>query len=95
MAKSPTQADPFDVWGAPPQIILDQLGKQDHDRLRRYIAKVATKTYRIAYDCGSRESEIERLRAFIAKVAQVTDSIGREAAEVLRSADAPSAPQEK
>lgn len=48
------KADPFDVWGKPPQIVLDQLGRNDHDRLRRYIEKVATKVYRIAYDCGAR-----------------------------------------
>lgn len=29
-------------------------------------------------------AENEKLREFVAKVAQVTDSIGREAAEVLR-----------
>lgn len=46
------KADPFDVWGKPPKIVLDQLGKQDHDRLRRYIEKVAMNVYRIAYDCG-------------------------------------------
>lgn len=50
--KRPMKADPFDVWGKPPQIVLDQLGKQDHDRLRRYVERVTNKTYRIAYDCG-------------------------------------------
>jgi hypothetical protein len=52
MAKT-RKADPFDVWGKPPQIILDQLGKQDRDRLRRYVQKMASKVYRIAYDCGT------------------------------------------
>lgn len=46
------KADPFDVWGKPPQIIMDQLGRKDHDRLRRYVERVASKVYRIAYDCG-------------------------------------------
>ena len=48
-----SKADPFDVWGKPPQIILDQLGRRDHDRLRRYVERVAKRAYRIAYDCGA------------------------------------------
>lgn len=47
-----SKADPFDVWGKPPQIILDQLGRRDHDKLRRYVERIAKKVYRIAYDCG-------------------------------------------
>lgn len=47
------RADPFDVWGKPPQDILDQLGRQDHDRLRRYITRVTSKVYRLAYDLGA------------------------------------------
>lgn len=46
-------ADPFDVWGKPPQIVLDQLGRKDHNRLRRYILRVVKQCYRIAYDCGA------------------------------------------
>jgi len=47
-------ADPFDVWGKPPLIVLDQLGRKDHDRLRRYIIRVVGKVYKIAYECGQR-----------------------------------------
>lgn len=45
-------ADPFDVWGKPPQAVLDQLGRKDHDKLRRYINRVAKSVYRLAYDLG-------------------------------------------
>lgn len=47
-------ADPFDVWGKPPQIVLDQLGKKDHDRLRRYITRVVGLVYPVAYEAGAR-----------------------------------------
>lgn len=52
--RNPSKADPFDVWGKPPSIILDQLGRNDHNRLRSYIERVASKTYRLAYDLGAR-----------------------------------------
>lgn len=48
-----SKADPFDVWGKPPQIILDQLGRRDHDKLRRYVNRIASKVYRLAYDLGA------------------------------------------
>lgn len=48
-----SKADPFEVWGKPPEIILDQLGKRDHDRLRRYVDRIASKVYRLAYDLGA------------------------------------------
>lgn len=47
-------ADPFEVWGKPPQIVLDQLGRKDHDRLRRYITRVIGKVYPIIYSAGER-----------------------------------------
>lgn len=53
-------ADPFAVWGAPPEIVLCQLGKKDHDRLRRYVNRLAKKVYRLAYDLGS--ARVEELR---------------------------------
>jgi hypothetical protein len=52
MAKRRILADPFDVWGKPPQIVLDQLGRKDHHRLRRYITRVVGKVYKIAYEAG-------------------------------------------
>jgi hypothetical protein len=60
------RADPFDVWGKPPQIILDQLGRKDHDHLRRYVQRVTTKAYLIGRDCGVPRTIVGRLRAALA-----------------------------
>lgn len=57
MARRRILADPFDVWGKPPQIVLDQLGRKDHNRLRRYITRVVGKVYKIAYECGERAAK--------------------------------------
>ena len=54
--RCPRLADPFKVWGAPPQVLLDQLGRKDHDRLRRYITRVIGKVYPIAYAAGASSS---------------------------------------
>lgn len=45
-------ADPFDVWGKPPQMVLDQLGRNDHNKIRRYITRVVGKVYKVAYEAG-------------------------------------------
>jgi len=45
-------ANPFDVWGKPPQIILDMLTRNQQRQLQRYVERTAKKVYRLAYDLG-------------------------------------------
>ncbi len=45
------RADPFDVWGKQPPL-LRTVSKRQTAALRRYISKVASKVYRLAYDLG-------------------------------------------
>lgn len=45
-------ADIFDVWGKPPPL-LRTITKRQEQALKRYIDKVASKVYRLAYDCGA------------------------------------------
>lgn len=54
MTKRAPQADPFEVWGKPPQIVLDQLTRKSLDHLRRYVKRVGTKAYLIGHECGER-----------------------------------------
>ena len=44
-------ADTFDVWSKPPPLLRTLTERQER-ALKRYVAKVARKVYRIAYDCG-------------------------------------------
>lgn len=52
MPKKPTQADPFDVWGWPPAVLLKGLSPKQTDTLRRYVLSITDKTYRLAYSNG-------------------------------------------
>lgn len=62
MAKA-SKADPFEVWGKPPERILIQLGRDDQNRLRRYVERTAKKVYRLAYDLGgARVNELREER---------------------------------
>lgn len=47
-----SRADPFDVWGWPPNILLKGLSPKQTETLRRYVSSVTEKSYRIAYDNG-------------------------------------------
>lgn len=52
MAKNNTQADPFDVWGWPPDAFLKGLSPEHIHILRRYVSVISDKAYRTAYDNG-------------------------------------------
>ena len=40
--------DPFDVFGRPPQSVMDRLGIEGRKQLRRYMRRVVRKIYRVA-----------------------------------------------
>lgn len=45
-------ADPFDVWGAPPKLVLSGMSVAQQGALKRYVERVTGKAYRIGYDNG-------------------------------------------
>ncbi len=51
-ARRPSKADPFDVWGPPPQSVLDAMNRNQQRQLQRYVERTAKKVYRLAYDLG-------------------------------------------
>ena len=48
-----SKADPFNVWGLPPQALSKGMTPRQLTILRRYVEVVASKSYRIAYDNGA------------------------------------------
>jgi hypothetical protein len=52
MAKRPNKADPFDVWGKPPQALAKGLTERQMNLLRAYTEATATSVYRLAFDNG-------------------------------------------
>lgn len=50
--KKNNQADPFDVWGWPPDFLLKELSSEQVHILRRYVSVISDKAYRTAYDNG-------------------------------------------
>jgi hypothetical protein len=47
------KADPFKVWGPPPPSLMRGLTKKKARSLRRYIERIVSKVYRLAYDIGA------------------------------------------
>jgi hypothetical protein len=61
-----TNADPFDVWGKPPESIITRLTEKQLDALRAYVSHTAKKVYRLAHDIGY-DSGLETAEAMIGK----------------------------
>ena len=70
MVARATKADPFDVWGKPPEQIITRLTEKQLDVLRKYVSSTATKAYRLAYDIGY-DSGLETAEAMIGKRRQM------------------------
>ena len=52
MVKKAPRAGTFDVFGWPPKTVLKDLDGNSQRSLRRYVERVTTKVYRIAFDAG-------------------------------------------
>lgn len=50
--RRPIKADPFDVWGAPPQALARGMTQRQMNLLRRYVEAVTRKSYRLGLDNG-------------------------------------------
>jgi hypothetical protein len=48
-------ADMYAVYGKPPKLVCDSLDKIGKHALKRYVERVVSKVYWIAYDCGKGE----------------------------------------
>lgn len=52
MAKKSNKADPFEVWGTPPQALTKGMTERQIKLLRAYTEATANGVYRLAFDNG-------------------------------------------